>query len=89
MVGISFLCKNLIIKLPICSVSKCFALYKYSQLSPCGHLAITDTPIIRTATKSPAKINYRRLTEINYGCYGPSLLRTLTHGTEGVCNKGS
>ena len=26
-----------------------------SQLSPCGHLAITDTPIIRTAAKSPAK----------------------------------
>ena len=26
---------------------------------------ITDTPIIRTAAKSPAKTNYRRLTEIN------------------------
>ena len=36
----------------------------YSQLSPCGHLVITDTPIIRTAAKSSAKINYRRLTEI-------------------------
>ena len=30
----------------------------YSQLSPCGHLAITDTPIIRTAAESLAK-NYR------------------------------
>ena len=28
----------------------------YSQLSPCGHLAITDTPLIRTAAKSPAKV---------------------------------
>ena len=26
----------------------------YSQLSPVGHLAIMDTPIIRTATKSLA-----------------------------------
>ena len=31
---------------------------EYSQLSPCGHIAITDTPIIRTAVKSPATINY-------------------------------
>ena len=30
---------------------------KYSQLSPCGHLAITDNPRIRTAGKSQAKIN--------------------------------
>ena len=28
----------------------------YSQLSPCGHLAITDTPLIRTAAKSPTKV---------------------------------
>ena len=28
----------------------------YSQLSPCGHLAITDTQLIRTAAKSPAKV---------------------------------
>ena len=28
----------------------------YSQLSPCGHLGITDTPLIRTAAKSPAKV---------------------------------
>ena len=37
----------------------------YSQLSPCGHPTITDTPIKRTAAKSPAKTCYRRLTEIN------------------------
>ena len=61
----------------------------YNQLSPCGHLAITDTPIIPTATKSPAKINYRRLTEINSRYYGLSLVRTLTCGPEGVRNKGS
>ena len=45
----------------------------YSQLSPCGHLAITDTPIIWTATKSPVKINYRRLTGVNFRHYGLSL----------------
>ena len=28
----------------------------YSQLPPCGHLAITDTPLLRTAAKSPAKV---------------------------------
>ena len=61
----------------------------YSQPSPCGHLAITDSPIIRAAAKSPAKINYRRLTEINSRYYGLSLLSTLTHGPEGVCSKGS
>ena len=50
---------------------------KYSQLSPWGHLAITHTTIIRTPAKSPAKINYRRLTEINSRCYGLSLQSTL------------
>ena len=29
-----------------------------SKLLPCGHPATTDTPIIRTATKTQAKINY-------------------------------
>ena len=29
---------------------------KYSQLPPCGHLAITDIPLLRTAAKSPAKV---------------------------------
>ena len=50
----------------------------YSQLSPCGHLAITNTPIKRTAAKSQEKPNYRRLTEINSSYYGLSLMRTLT-----------
>ena len=50
----------------------------YSQFSPCGHLAITDTPIKRTAAKSQEKPNYRRLTEINSRYYGLSLMRTLT-----------
>ena len=50
----------------------------YSQLSPCGHLAITDTPIKRTAVKSQEKPNYRRLSEINSRYYGLSLMRTLT-----------
>ena len=35
----------------------------YSQLSPCRHPTITDTPIIQTAVKSLAKTNNRRLTE--------------------------
>ena len=35
--------------------------FPYSQLSPCGHPAITDTPIIRTEAKSQAKTIYRRL----------------------------
>ena len=34
-------------------------------------------PIIRTAAKSPAKIDYRRLTEINFRFYGLSLLWIL------------
>ena len=53
------------------------------------HLAITDTPITRAAAKSPAKINYRRLTELNPRYYGHSLLTTLTRGPEGVRNKRS
>ena len=28
----------------------------HGQLLPCGHPTITDTPIIWTATKSPAKM---------------------------------
>ena len=60
----------------------------YSQLSPCGHLALTDNPIIRTAAKSPAKTNYRRLTKINSRYYGLSLLRTCIRGPYSVCNKG-
>ena len=49
---------------------------KYSQLSPCGHLAITETPIIQTAAKSAAKTNYTRLTELNSRYYGVSLMTT-------------
>ena len=61
----------------------------YSQLSPCGHLAITDTPIIRTVAKSPANINYTRLTERIFHYDRLSLLTTLTRGPEGVRNKGN
>ena len=56
----------------------------YSQLSPCGRL-VMDTPIVRTATKSSAKINYRRLTEINSRYYGLSLLRTLINSRSRGC----
>ena len=50
----------------------------YSQLLPCGHLVITDTPIIRTTGKSQAKLNCRYLTVINSHCYALSWMRTLT-----------
>ena len=50
---------------------------RYSQLSPCEHVVITHTSLLRTAAKSPAKINYGRLTEINSRYFGLSLLRTL------------
>ena len=63
--------------------------WNYSQLSPCGHPAISDTPIIRTAAKSPAKTCYRCLTEINSRYYGHSLMRTLTRGPHSVRYKGS
>ena len=46
----------------------------YSQLSPYGHLAITDNPLLRTLCKSPAKpitVN-SRLTDT-------SLLRTTRY----------
>ena len=51
--------------------------YMYSQLLPCGHLAVEDAPIIQTAAKSLAEINYRHLTEID------------SRGTYSVRNKGS
>ena len=76
----------------IFGIQNCFFFFcpvAAGQLSPCGHLAITDTPILRTAAKSSAKINNRRLTEINSRYYGLSLLRTLTRGPKGVRNKGS
>ena len=50
-----------------------------SQLSPCGHLAINDTSTIRTAAKSPAKMEYRHLTEINCRYYGLLLLSQYGH----------
>ena len=52
------------------------ALNLYSQLSPCGHPAITDTPIKRTVAKSPAK---KKITDVwlkkNSRYYGLSLMR--------------
>ena len=46
----------------------------YSQLSPCGHLAITDTPLLRTGAKSPAE-TAKKCIEISLAiadsrCYG-------------------
>ena len=53
---------------------------KYSQLSPCGHPAITDTSIKQTAAKSPAKTNYRRLSEMTSRYKGLLLMRKLARG---------
>ena len=50
---------------------------------------LADTPMIRTVAKSPAKTNYRGLTEINSRYYGHSLMRTLTRGPHSVRYKGS
>ena len=50
---------------------------------------MTDTSIKRTVTKSPAKTNYRHLTEINTRYYGLSLIRTLPRGPYSVRYKGS
>ena len=62
---------------------------KNSQLSPYGHLTITNTPIIRTEAKSLAKIDNGCFTEINSRYYGLLLMRTLTRGPYSVCYKGS
>ena len=78
---------NIFAELLCCPVSGLLA--QYSQLSPCGHPAITDTPIIRTAAKSPAKTSCRRLTEINSRYYGLSLMRTPPRGPYSVRYKGS
>ena len=61
-----------------------------SQLLPCEHPTIMDTPIKRTASKSQAKINnYWHLTKINSYYYGLSPIRTLTRVPDSVCYKGS
>ena len=62
-----------------------FVCLVYGQLSPCGHLAITDTPLIRTKAKCPAKINYRRLTEMNSRNYGLSLVFDLLGSVYQYC----
>ena len=66
-----------------------YSIASYSQLSPCGHPAITDTQIERIAPKSPAKTNYKRLTEINSPYYGLPLKRTVTRGPYRVRYKGT
>ena len=50
---------------------------------------LADTAIVPTAAKSQAKINFRRLTEINSHYYGLSVMRTLTRGPYSVRCKGS
>ena len=66
------------------SVSKVRMMYySVSDTGNCGHLTITDTPIIQIVAESLAKINYRCLTEINSHYYGLSLLRTLMGRTRG------
>ena len=53
-------CSSMELQIPYTTVSyfNCQAylkVYEYSQLSPCGHPAITDTPLLRTVCKSPAE----------------------------------
>ncbi len=57
----------------------------YSQLSPCRHLAITDTPLLRTGIEVLAK----RITENNSRYYRLPVLRTPNGGPKGVHNRGS
>ena len=72
-------------------IVKCLKFTPFCSLIPPSHVTVnsrlTDTSLIRTAAKSPAKINYRRLTERNSCYYGLSLFRTLTRGPEGVRNE--
>ena len=62
-------------------------LFNNSHLSPCGHLAIMDTPIIRTAPKNILqtldrnKFPLLRILTIKY--------TSKTRGPEDVRNKGS
>ena len=58
-----------------------YILYKYSQLPPCVHPTITDTPPLRTVSKSPAET-----TMICIGIAYPSLLRTLAI-TDTLCGR--
>ena len=62
------------------------ALDLYSQLSPCGHPAITDN---KDSSLIPGKKNYRRFTEINSRFYGLSLIRIRMRGPYSVRYKGS
>ena len=64
-------------------------LVEYSHLLPCRHPAIMGTLIRQTAATSPAKTNYRHLTEINSRYYGLSLMRTLLRRPYNVCYKRS
>lgn len=50
----------------------------YSRLSPCGRLAITDTPPLKTRVSPPGEI-HKEMTEINSRYYGLSLLRKCRH----------
>ena len=54
------------------------SIFLCSQLPPCGHLAITDTPLFTDSSKIPGE-SYRCLTEINFRYYGLLLLQTYGH----------
>ena len=59
----------------------------YSRISPCGHLTITDTPLMRTRASPPAK-RIKKMTETNSRFYGLSLLGTLNLAPEGAAITG-
>ena len=51
---------------------------RYSRLSPCGHLAIMDTPPLKTRVSLPGE-THKEMTEINSCYYALSLLRKCRH----------
>ena len=60
-----------------------------TQLHLTVNSRLPDTQIERIAPKSPAKTNYKRLTEINSPYYGLPLKRTVTRGPYRVRYKGT
>ena len=53
-------------------------MFLYSQLSPCGHPAITDTPLLRTVCKIPAE-NTMKCIEITLALTDSRYLRHCGH----------
>lgn len=59
-----------------------FPVLIYSQLLPCGHFTISDTPLLETGVEVPVKLELMRITSTR--CCQFPLLRTPNCGSEGV-----